>query len=281
MKFARLLFVGILPLLLTAQNPKDLLEKAPPAIDQALRARVKFFYQAHVDGKFRLADTVVHEDSKDAFFVAEKDRYRGFDILKINYSDNFTKATVVVAVDSDFFLPGFGKTPVTIPLTSTWKYDKGQWWWYVKPPGKEGVKTPFGAMKPGPAREKAAVYDRLQHMPTREEIAAKVKVSKTRVQLSSVEPGKDEVEVFNGMPGPISLRLQFNGFAGFEAKLEKRDLTGGEKTKIILRCNPKNRRPKQTLTVKLIVEPINYVIPIRVEFSLPPELKKYLPKQQH
>ena len=52
---------------LLAQSPEELFEKAPPHVDQTLRERVKIFYQAHVDGKFRVADTVVHEDSKDAF----------------------------------------------------------------------------------------------------------------------------------------------------------------------------------------------------------------------
>ena len=41
---------------LAAQPASDLLEKAPPHIDKLLRERVRFFYQAHVDGKFRLAD---------------------------------------------------------------------------------------------------------------------------------------------------------------------------------------------------------------------------------
>jgi len=47
------------PVLLTAalwgQQAQELLEKAPPEVDDALRARVTKFYQAMVDGKFRAA----------------------------------------------------------------------------------------------------------------------------------------------------------------------------------------------------------------------------------
>ncbi|MGC8794691.1 MAG: hypothetical protein ACP5U2_15005, partial [Bryobacteraceae bacterium] len=130
-----------------AQTAAELFEKAPPEVDQALRERVKFFYQCHVEGKFRQADQVVAEDSKDAFFAAEKPRYRGFEIVRIVYSDNFTRARVVVAVDTDFMAPGIGRIPVKAPLTSLWKLENGQWWWYVD--RNAGKQTPFGPMRAG------------------------------------------------------------------------------------------------------------------------------------
>src|SRR4051794_29683377 len=80
----------------------DVFEKAPPAIDQALRARVAIFFQAHVDAKYRRAEEVIAEDSKDFFYNMEKTHYLGFDIVRINYSENFTKATVVTGVDMEW-----------------------------------------------------------------------------------------------------------------------------------------------------------------------------------
>ena len=67
-----------------AQGPADLFQKAPPEMDQALRERVAAFLQAHVDGKFRLADQYVADESKDAFFEAHKRRYRDFEIVKVS-----------------------------------------------------------------------------------------------------------------------------------------------------------------------------------------------------
>src|SRR4051794_8360537 len=137
-----------LPLCASAQSPTDVFDKAPPQIDEALRSRVTLFYQAHVDGKFRQAEAVVHEDSKDAFYESDKQRYKGFHIAKINYTDNFTKAEVVLSIDVDWYTPRIGKMPVTAPLKSWWKYDQGQWWYYFRTDKREW-ETPFGVMHPG------------------------------------------------------------------------------------------------------------------------------------
>ena len=45
--------------------------KTADEMDEALRARIHKFYQAHVDAKYRIADQVVAEDSKDLFFAAQ------------------------------------------------------------------------------------------------------------------------------------------------------------------------------------------------------------------
>src|ERR1044071_5965016 len=81
---------------LSAQAPADLFHKAPPAVDEALRARIAKFYQLHVDSKFRQAEALVAEDSKDFFYSANKPKYLGFEIKQIIYSDDFTKARAVV-----------------------------------------------------------------------------------------------------------------------------------------------------------------------------------------
>ena len=50
----------------------DLFNQAPPDVDQALRARVNKFYQAHVDGKPRTAMPIVAEDTQDLWFDTDK-----------------------------------------------------------------------------------------------------------------------------------------------------------------------------------------------------------------
>jgi len=261
---------------LWAQTAAELFEKAPPELDKALRERIAFFYQCHVDGKFRQADQVVAEDSKDAFFAAEKPRYRGFEIVRIVYSENFTRARAVVAVDTDFMAPGIGKMAVKAPLVSLWKLENGQWWWYVDP--NAGRQTPFGTMRPG---EGSSAPFHL-NIPTRPEDAVrllgKVTANKTEVRLSSYEPASDEVVLTNHMPGQVDLRLEYNGFPGFEARLERQALRANESVKLLLRVEPQDKSPKPTLTVNVRVEPLNQVIPIRVTFAVPPEVEKALPR---
>lgn len=245
---------------LAAQAPTDLFEKAPPDVDAALRERVRLFYQAHVDGKFRLADTVVHEDSKDAYFAAEKTQYKGFEIIRINYSDNFTRARVVTAVVTEFAMPGFRSTEARVPLTTLWKLDQGQWWWYVEP--GRGRETPFGEMKPGPGTDANHPFAMLGKMPTIDEIRSQVSVDKTEVRLGT----EDAVIVRNRMPGPVQLELDWPANQGFEARLERRELNGGEETKVVFRATA-DKGETRSLEARLRVMPINRVIPIRVTLS--------------
>ena len=119
------------------------IEQPPPEVDAALRDRITKFYQAHVDGKFRLADQYVAEDSKDTFFAMEKTHYLSYEIVRINYSDDFKKADAVVACRSDIYFQGH-KVDMKMPSVSHWKIVDGQWFWYI-PPIKE-AKTPFGVM---------------------------------------------------------------------------------------------------------------------------------------
>jgi len=264
-------------LCLLGQSAAELFEKAPPEVDEALRARIRLFFQAHVDGKFREADQVVAEDSKDAFFAAEKTRYRGFEIVRIVYSDKFTRARAVVAVDTDFVLAGIGRMPVKVPLTTLWKQEGGQWWWYVDP--NSGKQSPFGAMSAGPeGGSSQATFS----FPTRPDQAAamlaKVVVDKSDVRLSSYQPASEEILISNQLPGAVSLKLDYNGFPGFEARLERSQLDSKQSTKLLLRVTPRDSAPKPTLILTLRVEPTNQQIPIRVTFAVPPELEKTLPR---
>src|SRR6266849_1458884 len=67
-----------------SQDSSDLFEKAPPPIDEALRARVDKFYQSYVTGKFREAFALVAEDSQDAYFAAPKPQFKKCETIRIN-----------------------------------------------------------------------------------------------------------------------------------------------------------------------------------------------------
>src|SRR5438067_490007 len=119
----------------------DLFTKAPPDVDEALRARVNIFYNAHVTGKFSDAFQVVADDSKDIFLGGSRDQYQSCEIFKINYSENFTKADVVTGCKGDFRAHGL-RMAVTMPMQSSWKSVNGQWYWFAIK--RDKVPTPFG-----------------------------------------------------------------------------------------------------------------------------------------
>src|SRR5713101_6098636 len=95
----RVLSVLLLAGVCFGQNPADLFSKAPPDVEDALRARITEFYQDHVEGKFRQAEQLVADDTKELFYTANKPKYLGFQIVRIEYSDNFTQAKATVACE--------------------------------------------------------------------------------------------------------------------------------------------------------------------------------------
>jgi hypothetical protein len=259
-----------------AQSPAELFEKAPPHLDSALRERIRIFYQAHVDGKFRVADTVVHEDSKEAFFGSKKEQIRGFEIVRVNYTDNFTKANAVVAVDTDFLMPGFGKREVKIPLTTLWKLENGQWWWYLRS-AEEGVETPFGIMKPG-QDTRDQVLNKLGSMPDTTAIRRQVSISKTEVLLSGYEPSKDEVYIANGMPGEITIEVTCPPMPGLDVKLDRTQLKDGERARIEFHYRPPDRLTKQSIQASIRITPTQHLIPVRISFTPAPEIQQKIKK---
>lgn len=264
-----------------AQDAKAPAAEPPPEVDAALRSRISQFYQAHVDGKYRIADQVVAEDSKDVFFAAAKPRYLGFEIIRINYSANFTKAEAVVSCQADWYLQGH-KTKVNLPGTSLWKVEDGQWFWYVLP--VKDVKSPFGTLhynnvestdSQAPAPPIPGDPQVLAH-----NILQSVRTDKTQVTLRGYEHSSAEVKIINGMQGPISISADINGrFPGLTFSLDKKDLKAGESATLTFVCDPKDRVAKPTLTATISVEPINQVIPITLLFAIPPEIEKLIPKE--
>ncbi len=246
-------------------------EAAPPEIDKALRERVNFFYQAHVDGKFRLADQVVDEDSKDYFFAMPKPRFRKCDIRLIRYTDNFTKATVTTACDSDFIFRG-QRVPVVAPVTTTWKIDGGQWFWYHEQ--AKDIKTPFGIMHPGPDSTAAAGppgFPGDLNAAARQILEA-VKTDRSEVHFSSSQLSKQEVRVINSMPGEVSLSIDTSAVPGLKAHFDKRELGAKQTAVLTLTFDPKvsgAERVSAPLAADLhiLVQPIGKDLPLHVTFA--------------
>lgn len=267
-----------------AQSPSPPPEEtAPPEVDAALRARITQFYQAHVDGKYRLAEQVVAEENKDHFYAAPKPKYDSFEVIRINYKDNFTKAIAVVATEMDWVIRG-QKRKMKVPQPTQWKLVDGQWFWYLEP--IKEAPTPFGTMhfdsKAPDAPSGASPRGGLPADPAvlAARILSQVVAEKEEVQLSSYENSSDEVRIINKMPGPITLRVDVDGaFAGFSAKLDKERVEAGQSAILKLVCEPKDKVPKPTLTARIYVEPIAKILPVKVTFAVLPEVQKLLPKQ--
>jgi len=249
-----------------AQHAVESSETPPPGVEEALRKRIASFYQAHVDGKFREAFDLVAEESKDDYFTAQKERYKDYSIMKIEYSENFTKAKAVVACGKDLATLGTS-FHVKAPIISHWKLVDGQWYWYkIK---TAGAATPFGVMQPGPQVTKdAAVTKRAPMVRNLQKLAI---VDKTEVKLKASEASSDQVIVSNSLPGVVSLSVDYRGDPALEVKLDRQDLRPQEKATMSFHWNPSQAPKKATSVAHLLISPTNQVIPIKVIFEGVPE----------
>ena len=261
--------------LVAQTKPTDVFEKAPPQVDEALRQNVAKFYQAHVDGKFRSAEAVIAEDSKDTFYNLEKQRYFSFEIVRINYSENFTKAAVVTGVEVEWRTPRTGVMRVKPPMTSLWKLENGEWRWYVVL--QKDWDTPWGRMNPGPDNP-----DKLKRLFTGVSVAAvqsQINIDKTEIRLSSYEFAKGEAMIGNSLPGEVQLRMDAPTRQGLEVKLDKTVLKSGENAKISASYQPVGTEPKPQGEILIHVEPTGQVLRLVLVFDIQPELRKQLPKE--
>ena len=251
----------VLPVLLAAaccaQNPTDLFTRAPKAIDDALRARIAEFFQDHVDGKYRQAEQLVAEDTKDFFYTANKPKYLGFEIRVIDYTDDFTKARATVVVQQFMLMPGFGDKPLNVPISSYWKIEQGKWVWYVD---QERLShTPWGVMKAqgGPGDKSGSSMPRMPNATEMTGMLQQVKVDRSEVALEEGKAG--QVTFSNGAAGAITLSFLGAVPAGVEAKFDHTELKAGEQAVLSLRATGKT---KATLQVR--IDPTNQIIPIQI-----------------
>jgi len=278
--------------LLWGQDPADLFEKAPPPIDEALRARVDKFYQAYMAGKFREAYTLVAEDSQDAFLESSKDAYKSCETLKIRYSDNFTKASILESCKGEWRWHG-QTIPTQIPLTTNWKAIDGQWFWtFVKPTFAPNPFSPTGYVRVPDEKEIAEGGPRpvIPKIPTdttafTRGILAKIKIDKNMITLRATETSHEEVRVRNEMPGTISISVDNLPQPGLKITPAKTQLNANEETVIafdyrvddaLIACGECAKRVNGSTTAQLRIQPTNQVFPITIVFVRPDAEK---PKQ--
>lgn len=246
--------------------------RPPAGVDEALRERVRQFYDLEQQGRFRQAEALVCEDSKDRYYDMEKRRWTSVELIQITYEENFTRARASLALGTEMATFA-GPLAVKAPLTSLWRLENGEWCRYFPDPAKEGYRTPFGIMKPSPpsasgSGASANPLAALSQMPkSAGEVMALVKLSRTSVSLPA-SGGAEEVEISNGMPGGLNLRLLPPLIEGFEAALSSDVVPGHGKAVLRLSYRPKEgKTPPPQTSLKVIAEPLGAEKVIQIYFQ--------------
>ncbi len=260
------LFLVALTLQAQTPAPDQPLDKPPQDVDVALRARIKQFYDYHVAAKFRQAEQLISEDSKDDFYVLSKPELHSYTIGKIEYSDNFTKAKAVVVGAMPVLLAWLGGKIMDMPFASFWKIENGQWCWYYN---KEVfMHTPFGDVKTPPTSDmpKATALPAVPNISI-EALQSALKIDRTRIELSAAKP--ETINVTNTLPGPASLSIACAtkplGETGISATFDKPELKGNETAILTLKADPNSTPARYPL--QITISPTNQVLNLMVVVS--------------
>jgi len=276
-----LLAAGGLLALRAAQQP-DLFKKAPPGVEEALKARVTAFWTAQVAAKWRAADQYVAEEAKDTYFGADKPNCRSWAYVAAIFEPDFNQAKVLITCETLFSHSG-QRIPVKVPMTGFWKVIDGQWFWYI-PPRDELVQTPFGMMKVDEEKSNTPTTGASQpvsfRIPKLEELQSRIQVSNKALELKSYQESSDEFTVRNGTGGNITLSLQSPGLAGLEFEIDKKELKDGETAKGVVKYKPAGRLDSPRIVLTLHVDPFNHEIPLTITFQLPPDAQRLLDRKK-
>jgi hypothetical protein len=265
----------LLPVLALAQG------QAPPEVDQELRARVSGFYQNFLETSYspRKAEPFVAEDTKEFFYNALKQRYQAFHIIKITYSDNFTKAIVVVAAKMETMIGG-EKVVVDWPKDTHWKIEEGKWCYYDHP--EDRPVTPMSVVNPpmatGEARTAGVIPKNTSPEATHAAGMTVLKQQEMGLNISGVTFNVDQASsaqvIFtNGADGDITIGLDGPVVRGLKAKLDKTTVPGHGTAVLSLQYDPSDKsgpkdvwEPKGNITFRIFAAPFDRIFPVGVQF---------------
>lgn len=265
-----------------AQGVGDLLNRPPAGVDEVVRQRVTEYFTLQMEGKFRQAESLVCEASRDAYYDMEKTRWKSVEVQRVNYEDNFTTAKAIVVLGTTLNTLR-GVLPARYPYTSIWKLQDGAWCFYIDPERAKTRETPFGTMHAGP--DPVSGQGGGFSMPNPEDIKRAflkgVSVSQERIVLPGHEKGEARIEVRNRLPGVVELELSAFAREGVTARLDKQKLGANESATLEILHAPSDARPKAPLKLQILVSPGGHALTVEVAFTTPPAEAVKLPPPMH
>lgn len=250
------LLLVLLAAILTGADPQ-------PGVDAALRDRLQQFYQLQVDHRFRQAEALVAQDSKDYYYDTQKPELHGFKIGQIRYSADGRSADVTVLTKMTMRIMGAPPTVMDFPIRSKWKLEDGKWCWYIDP---TGIDTPFGRMKISPDGVGATPPD-LTKAPGHgniEDVQNAVQPDIRTLRLDPANTNPAMVSLKNTLPGPVTVSVKEES-PRLKVEFTKTNLGAGESTQLTVTSVPGIApRPNKII---LAVQPTGQQIQIDLAYT--------------
>ncbi len=233
-------------------------------VTEALRDRVQQYYQMMVDKKYRQAEAMVAEQSREDYYNGKKPDLRGFDIMNLDLQTP-TTAKVTIRAKVVVLMPGAGGQLFDMPTPTYWILENGAWCWYI--PEEVKAATPFGQMKNGANAAggmdmKGAAPGGIDN-PNVGSLVDQISIDKRSVTLTAKAP-EQSVTITNGLPGPLDLTLDGRvlNIKGLKVEVKPTHLDAGAKAVVTIR---RVGEAKLKDVVQVVAEPFHRIFDIQVE----------------
>jgi hypothetical protein len=246
---------------LAAAHAQTIFQKAPPGVEEALRTRVDQFYTLYQEGKFRQAEALIAEESRDLYYSMNKVPVRKYRFESITWGEDFKTASVLVACQH--VSPRTAAAEIMVPVIGKWKEVDGQWYMLIEP----RRTTPFGPMMFADPR--SAVNATPFQRPTIETITeGALKVDPEAMRFPAEGPETSHtVVITNNLAGSVTLRLEDPKLPGVELELSATELGPKSQATLRARYHPAERKLHGSYKAVLLVEPIGQRFEVELLFQ--------------
>jgi hypothetical protein len=183
-----------------------------------------------------------------------------YKIGNIEYSENFSKAKVVIVGTMPVMMPMAGARIMEQPFASFWTRENGTWFWYYNK--TEAKITPFGEKKSTDPRSAGSAPE--PPKVTIEGLQSAVKIERTEFDLAGDKP--QTVKLTNTLPGPVAFSIECPLMpveqTGITAVFDKKSLKASETATLTLSAGAKARAG--SLPLRIVVSPTNQVLDLTV-----------------
>jgi hypothetical protein len=208
--------------------------------EQAIRAQVTKFYDAMQAGKYRIAMSMVADESQDAFLAMDKPKLESYQIKSVEMESE-TKARVVTQVDRKIMIMG-QLVPSTFPQETFWVLEGGQWLWWDPP--QRALKTPMGLMIPSAPgavaspQSAAEIKAKVEAGPKSAALVTSTSAEVRNLKISRSKPFEAEFTISNSLQGAIQFNVYLPELAGLVAEPAEGSVDKESKRTIRIRWTP-------------------------------------------
>jgi hypothetical protein len=253
-------------------------QKAPAGVEEELRARVTTFYQFFVDGKPRAAEAFVAEDTKDFYYGAAKLHFESFRVEKITFSDNFTKAIVVVVGKTEKHMSG-QTVMMDVPQDTHWKIENGKWCWTYHPEDYSFTPMSDGKNPPVPDKAVASPLTDTSEKAMRARAAELLKPQTMSTDVGQVHLKPNEAKTFkvvftNGSNNYVTIGINGPVVHGLSMKFDKTSVAGHTDAVLTVVYDPKLKSElpdawvaKGTISYQILADPTDQAFPLMLTFD--------------